>query len=434
MFHMNADKGRFRLSKIMTVAIVFLGLALALGAAAGYQVWTDYRLIVRRLDRGGVLSVREIDSLRNESAVWSFVITLGAVFLLISVAASLVALRRRIKNRSIEKSILAATDYLESANERDSKTDSSRVQSITRVISSRSRENDFELRPDSLDRRRAVESTRGNMFFDRSFGSGSAGDIGFLRPLDAKGDLPITEDRVRRMQRFIDLMGIAAAGMNHEIRNPLTALSLHIQLLEERIRDEAISSDLSELIGVVNEEVHKLDKVLGGFRDLACSGGIEPTPVDVVALASETIKLIEPAAARQKVDVVFHRPYENSLIVTLDHEIFKHALLNLAIGSLEATPDGGELTFAAAVDDDELRFDVSDTGVSVPPSVRRELFQPYFTVLGLGAGMGLARAETLIGRHGGRVEFKPSPSKTTFRLAIPLSPGVEPVIEKEALI
>ncbi len=434
MIPMNPEPGRFRLSKTMTVAIVFLVLTLVIGVAMGSRIWTDHQLMESWLDRGGPVSAREIDSHRVDFKTWIVVRTIGAVTLLISVAALLVALRRRMRNRTIESPIRAASDRIEVANGRGLNTDSSRDRSLTRAIASRSSENDVESRADSRDRPREVASTRGDIFLERPPWNGSSGEAGLVGPHDAKIDLPITEARVRRMQRFIDLMGIAASGMNHEIRNPLTALSLHIQLLEERIRDEAISADLSDLIGVVNEEVLKLDKVLGNFRDLASSGGIEPTPVDVVALAAETIKLIEPAAAKQKVEVVFHRPYENSLIVMLDHEIFKHALLNLAIGSLEATPEGGELTFAAAVDDGELRFDVSDTGVSVPPAIRRDLFQPYFHVPGLGAGMGLARAETLIGRHGGRIEFKPSPSKTTFRLAIPVSPGVEPAIEKEALI
>src|SRR5207248_5305160 len=103
---------------------------------------------------------------------------------------------------------------------------------------------------------------------------------------------------------------------------------------------------------------------------------------------------------------------------------FKQAVLNLVINALEAMPEGGGLVVAASTCAGELLIEISDTGPGIPPEIQPSLFKPYFSTKSRGTGMGLALTEKLVGQHGGRIDFRTSPSGTTFGIAIPLEPAI----------
>jgi signal transduction histidine kinase len=226
------------------------------------------------------------------------------------------------------------------------------------------------------------------------------------------------------MERFISL-GTLASGLHHEIKNPLTALSIHVQLLEKRLREPAPRRPVDELLGVVKSEILRLNGVLESFRDFASLQRLNLRPADPVGLLDELAHLIRPQADQQHVEVVIRRPAEGTPRVPLDIEKFKQAVLNLMINALEAMAEGGSLVAEASARDGELVVSISDTGHGMPPEIHRNLFKPYFSTKARGTGMGLALTEKLIGQHGGRIEFQTSPRGTTFRIAIPLEPPTE---------
>ena len=235
-------------------------------------------------------------------------------------------------------------------------------------------------------------------------------------------DRVLMEERVRRMERFLSL-GTLASGLHHEIKNPLTALSIHVQLLEKRLRDPSPRKPVEELIGVVKSEVLRLNGVLESFRDFASLQRLAVQPADVDALLGDVARLIAPQAGQQHVEIAVESPATDLPRVPLDVEKIKQGVLNLVINALEAMPDGGSLVLSAAARDGELIIEVSDSGPGIPPEIQPSLFKPYFSTKAQGTGMGLALTEKLVGQHGGRIEFRTDPRGTTFSIAIPLEPA-----------
>src|SRR5205823_14006481 len=131
--------------------------------------------------------------------------------------------------------------------------------------------------------------------------------LGCVMLLRDVSDRVLMEERVRRMERFLSL-GTLASGLHHEIKNPLTALSIHVQLLEKRLRDPAPRKPVDELIGVVKSEVLRLNGVLESFRDFASLQRLSLRPADAVAVLEEVARLIGPQAAQQHVEVPLLRP------------------------------------------------------------------------------------------------------------------------------
>ena len=234
----------------------------------------------------------------------------------------------------------------------------------------------------------------------------------------------LMEERVRRMERFLSL-GTLASGLHHEIKNPLTALSIHVQLLEKRLREPVPRTPVDELLGVVKSEVLRLNGVLESFRDFASLQRLSMRRTDAVLVLEEVARLIRPQADQQHVEIALEAPAEGLPRVPLDVEKFKQAVLNLLINALEAMPERGTLKLVAKTRDGELLVEVSDTGHGIPPEIQQSLFKPYFSTKPRGTGMGLALTEKLVSQHGGRIDFRTSPKGTTFRIAIPLESAIE---------
>ncbi|HZT81452.1 MAG TPA: ATP-binding protein, partial [Gemmataceae bacterium] len=229
----------------------------------------------------------------------------------------------------------------------------------------------------------------------------------------------LLEERMRRMERFLNLASLAS-GLQHEIKNPLTALSIHLQLLEEALSKGQPAEAVEELVEVLKAEVRRLNGVVESFRSFASLERLSFRPTNALDVVEKVIRLIRPQAEAQGVEVTTNDPGDELPLVSIDAEKFEQVALNLVINALEAMPDGGKLTVGVRVADGELRLSVRDSGPGIPPEVQRNLFQPYFSTKDRGSGMGLALSEKLIGQHGGQIGYRTGPSGTTFNVAIPL--------------
>jgi nitrogen-specific signal transduction histidine kinase len=232
----------------------------------------------------------------------------------------------------------------------------------------------------------------------------------------------LTEERMGRMERIAGL-GDAATGLVHEIKNPLTALCIHIELLEEQLADPAATEPLGPLIREVKTEADRLNHLLDGFWDYAQLRSLDMQPTDAVAVLERIVHLIRPEAGRQGVRVELRRPAARLPAVPLDPEKFEEAVWNLATNALEAMPAGGALVIDVAVQDGTLSVVVCDTGSGIPPEIQSEIFKPYFSTKSRGTGLGLALTEKLVGQHRGEIECRTGPGGTSFHLAFPLDDG-----------
>ena len=229
----------------------------------------------------------------------------------------------------------------------------------------------------------------------------------------------LMEGRMRRMERYMGL-GSLAAGLHHEIKNPLSALSLHVQLLEEELNKGKTSSEIDEFVGVLRTEITRICGVLEEFRNFASVSSSAKAPTDPKGVLQRIVHLIRPQAESQTVSVTVEQPAPELPQISLDAAKFEQVLLNLIVNALAAMPDGGVLTVRTAVADQELRIGISDTGQGIPDEFRSRVFEPYFTTKSEGTGMGLALSEKIVAEHGGNIEFRTSTEGTVFEIVLPL--------------
>jgi PAS domain S-box-containing protein len=432
------------------VFVLLLG-ALALSGAAVLQVFAEYQLLGEWQTRPGGVSSAEIGELRRDIGARIVVRSTATAVLLVTTLTMLWLQQRQLAVlRMLHEVKLLALDILASMDQGVITTDLSGVvtgmnTATLRILGGESecvgrRLADIPSGGPELAALAGLVGERHAAVWDRDFSlerdgrvrriradahvikDSSGRDLGYVLLLRDVSDRVMMEERVRRMERFLSL-GTLASGLHHEIKNPLTALSIHVQLIEKRLADPGQRKPVDELIGVLKSEILRLNGVLDSFRDFASLHRLDLRPADAVDILEETVRLIGPQAAQQGVAVTLRRPDAGLPRVPLDYDKVKQAVLNLVLNALEAMPEGGELALTASAVDGELRIEVSDTGPGIAPEVRRDLFKPYVSTKARGSGMGLALAEKVIGQHGGRVDYRTGPFGTTFSFAVPLEPA-----------
>lgn len=244
-------------------------------------------------------------------------------------------------------------------------------------------------------------------------------EIGLVVHVTDVTDKALMEDRLRRMERYMGL-GAMAAGLQHEIRNPLSALSLHLQLLKERFSEEPGHPEIDGMLDVVHMEAKRLNDVLGSFDRYASLVAQGKRSVDLVPLLDKLVRFLRPQAQESGVTIHFVQKQEGSSWTNADSVQLKQVFLNLALNALAAMRTGGELTFSLQTEEDRVLVEVIDTGTGIPENVQARVFDPYFTTRPDGTGMGLAICEKIVRQHGGDIAFTTGPKGTCFRVTLPV--------------
>lgn len=242
-------------------------------------------------------------------------------------------------------------------------------------------------------------------------------EIGNVLQLRDVSERVLIEDQMRRMERYMGL-GSLAGGLHHEIKNPLAALSLHVQLLEEQLEAVEASDEVQQMIGVIKTEVKRIGGVLEGFRDFASIGQLNVGPVNLVDLVSRQVELVGPRAEQKGVKIEV-RSNVAATEIPGDRVRLEQVLLNLIVNAMEAMPDGGNISIALFAAQDKARIEVTDTGFGIPNNLHDKILDPYFTTKGEGTGLGLALCDKVMRQHHGSLEFRTSPKGTTFLLTLP---------------
>jgi two-component system sensor histidine kinase HydH len=226
----------------------------------------------------------------------------------------------------------------------------------------------------------------------------------------------------RRAQRAEKLaaVGTLAAGLSHEIKNPLNAASLQLTVLERRLkRLPNLPNDLFEPLGIVQSEIKRLASFLDDFLQFARPRDLARTSVDVAQLVRDVVELLRPQAAAA------HLTIESELAelppLDADEAKLRQSLVNLVLNAIQATPAGGSVRVVAAVEADDLCICVDDDGPGVAPDLRHRIFEPFFTTKDAGTGLGLPLVHSIVQQHGGTITIETSPSGgARFHLRLPL--------------
>jgi signal transduction histidine kinase len=246
-----------------------------------------------------------------------------------------------------------------------------------------------------------------------------------------------------------------SGGVAHEIKNPLNAISLRLDLLRERLG--APPEELAPEIDILSKEVRRLDRVVKTFLDFTRPVEVKFEQVDLAALAREVADLMRPQARLARIALEFEAADDLPALIRGDADVLKQAILNLVTNALDAMPSmsntaridaektasatanvvsdvttgvvadlapAGELHLRVAHTGDVVRLEVADNGPGIPQDLRNKVFQLYFTTKQRGSGIGLAMTYRAVQLHNGTIDFTSEDGRgTTFRLQFPALVG-----------
>jgi two-component system sensor histidine kinase HydH len=227
-------------------------------------------------------------------------------------------------------------------------------------------------------------------------------------------------NEIARNQRLVTV-GRLAAGVAHEIRNPLSSIKGFATYFRERYRE---NDQDAQTASILIQEVDRLNRVVGQLLEFSRPVSIVPRPVRLDRLIADIVKLVENQARAKgvtvAVDIRAGLPE-----VRLDADRLNQVLLNLLLNGIEATESGGVLTVRgyAAADSRRLEIQVSDTGCGIRPEDLAHVFEPYFTTKPSGTGLGLAIAHNILEAMGAEIGVQSVfGAGTTFTLKLPVHP------------
>lgn len=212
-------------------------------------------------------------------------------------------------------------------------------------------------------------------------------------------------------------LGRLTAGVAHEVRNPLNAMVLQLELMKAKLEDQG--ERVKPQIDILSAEIRRLDRVVRTFLDFTRPVEFHPTETNVAVLIREVFTLAEPQAQKNNVRLVLE-PDDALPPVRADRDLLKQALLNLVLNGCQAMPAGGELKVTPRASSHRLELEITDQGVGIPPDIHDKIFSLYFTTKPGGSGVGLALAYRIIQLHNGAIEFSSEVDRgTTFRVSLP---------------
>ena len=227
--------------------------------------------------------------------------------------------------------------------------------------------------------------------------------------------------QMARMERLVSL-GRLSAGIAHEIRNPLTGVSLLLDDLHDRL---IASSADQQLIRRALDEIERLEGLVNELLEFASLPKPKLRLDDLGGVLRDTLFLVEKQC--RNAHIRLHQEIAADLpAFHLDRDKLKQAFLNLLNNAMEAMPAGGILTVTAWRQDDQVLVAVADSGEGIPLERQRLIFEPFYTSKGEGTGLGLSITHNIVSEHQGRIEVQSLPGQgSTFTLSFPLENGPE---------
>jgi PAS domain S-box-containing protein len=228
------------------------------------------------------------------------------------------------------------------------------------------------------------------------------------------------EDEIE-ISRRLSASGRLTRGVAHEVKNPINAIVLHLQLLQNKLQQD--EPETRRHMDIIGSEIHRLDRVVQILVDFTRPRDLRLEDVDLRKILESVSVLAAPDAARHGVQLVQELPPEDdALMVRVDPDLMKQAILNLVLNGVQSMTSGGTLTLRARRNDEMILAEVMDQGCGIPPDAQEKIFELYFTTKGEegGSGIGLAQTYQIMQWHYGSIDFDTLVGAgTTFRLRLP---------------
>lgn len=221
-----------------------------------------------------------------------------------------------------------------------------------------------------------------------------------------------TRNRERQMKEIesekIEAVKSLAAGVAHEIGNPLNSLNIHLQVVERKVKkqvDPAVATDLLESLEIARNEIKRLDFIVEKFLNAVRPSRPNPQTIDLNDLIKDALNFIGPEVADRRIAVTLELGEELPLL-HVDQDQMKQVFYNLIRNSCQAMGTSGELTIRTGHTDENVYITFADNGPGIPADQVSRVFEPYYTTKKTGSGLGLLIVHRIVHDHGGEVEFK----------------------------
>jgi len=248
----------------------------------------------------------------------------------------------------------------------------------------------------------SVESLR------RAPSENTVGTLITLRDVESRRQLEVQLGISSRLAAITRL----TSGVAHEIKNPLNAMALHLEVLKSKLDGEQPELD------VIVREIKRLDNVVKTFLNFNKPVVLQTRPIDLNRVVDQVLALVLVEAQARKVDL--ETALHGKLWINGDPDLLKQAILNVVNNGLEAMKDGGKLAVRTECRGDECQLTIRDAGPGIAPEIQDRIFNLYFTTKEQGSGIGLATTFRVVQLHSGTIDFVSEQGKgTTFRLRFP---------------
>ncbi|WP_353062872.1 ATP-binding protein [Tunturibacter psychrotolerans] len=266
-------------------------------------------------------------------------------------------------------------------------------------------------------------------------GAGNVTTLLTLRDMESVAQLGQEIEVARRLAAI----GRLTAGVGHEVKNPINAMVLHLELLRGKLVPGGVEAfgGAQRHVDILAGEMQRLDRVVQTLADFSRPMELHLREHDLRQVVGIVMELTAAEMQENQVHVVVNAPRE-PLTVRVDAQLMQQALLNLLLNGMQAMPDGGAMVVRLRRDHHFAVVEVIDEGVGIPPELLPRIFELYFTTKPKGSGIGLAMTYRILQLHGGAMEVRSSadPSSvergTTFTFRLPLAAGAATESRKAA--
>lgn len=242
----------------------------------------------------------------------------------------------------------------------------------------------------------------------------------FVAPLRVR--LSQREALLARQEKLASL-GVLAAGVAHEIRNPLTAIKFRLFSLKQALPENFCEN---EDVEVINSELNRLERIVKDFLQFARPSQPEAKLVPVESILAEVRDLLRTVLEQKFIELKLEA--DDATLVRADRQQIQQVLINLVQNAAESIGQNGAITLRVrregvspgAPEQPMVTIDVADTGRGIPPEVEKRIFDPFFSTKESGTGLGLSIASRIIEKHGGFIHYSTEPNRgTTFSVVLP---------------
>jgi len=211
-------------------------------------------------------------------------------------------------------------------------------------------------------------------------------------------------------------LGTIAAGMAHEIKNPLASIKGMTQILHENLGDREFVGKFTDIIP---RQIERISRIVENLLRFGKPEELQKSTCNLNLIIDEAIKLVELECRKKAIKI--KKSFAELPSLMLDQSQTNQAILNIILNSIESMPDGGYLSISTRIIGKEISIEICDTGCGIPKENIKNIFDPFYSTKSLGTGMGLAVTYSIIEEHGGRIEVESEAGKgTKFKIFLPI--------------